>query len=170
MHLPAILLVRLVLLERAVSFLTPASIELQHRFLPFPSSASEPSWQPLGSASIDGEMTATRLEKDTGQGGKELGRDWDMDDGKGWYQVGVESEGDWIIASTRAVSSSAVQVSSETDLSVSLILFSTISNPTNDRLTPHFHVSPNVQFQMLQQLRSITLCKCSLGHSDPASN
>lgn len=48
-------------------------------------------------------MTATQLSGHTEHalGGTE---GQERNDGKGWYQVGIEREGEWVMASTRVVS------------------------------------------------------------------
>jgi hypothetical protein len=82
------------------------TIHLQHRFLPFPSPSSDtlPAWSLLGSAAIDSEVAMTKLESVSTSRHSESARD----NGKGWYQVGVERGGEWVMASTRAVSTAAM--------------------------------------------------------------
>lgn len=87
-------------LSQSLATSLPSSIHLQHRFLPFPSSADQATWIPLGVAAIDSDLEMTKLETVSTSRQNEGIRD----DGKGWYQVGVERNGEWVMASTRAVS------------------------------------------------------------------
>jgi hypothetical protein len=103
MRLSTLLLVPLLGIQRAIALASrPSTLHFQHRFLPFPhASDAIPAWQPLGSASIDADMSATYLGQYSGDAASSDSKK--TDNGKGWYQVGMERDGQWVLASTRAV-------------------------------------------------------------------
>ncbi|WVF71745.1 hypothetical protein IAT40_006553 [Kwoniella sp. CBS 6097] len=117
---------------------------VHHRFLPHPNpSTSTPPFIPLGRLSLNEDGSVDRVPLDAGSsvmGGSE-------DDGKGWYQVALSTEGPetlvgdeqdgWMIASTRScyLASSRPKLSITSDLS-------TTSSPTLEPL--YISVSPSV--------------------------
>lgn len=104
MRFTALLPLPLLLVERIYASAAPAALHFQHRFRPFPSSGDAPEWRPLGSASVDSVMDTARLGQYSGDVVSSVGGAAARDNGKGWYQVGVERDGEWVMASTRAVS------------------------------------------------------------------
>jgi hypothetical protein len=147
MHvLPAITL-PLLLAGGISAVASSAVLNLHHRFLSFPVQAHEPEWRCLGSASIDAEMTASTLE---GAGGSKLeasGVEGGIDNGKGWYQVGVERDGEWIMASTRTVRPTITAehtgiIYTRAEHSVSPRLIASRSHPSHDRRISQLDLPP----------------------------
>lgn len=89
---------------------TPASLQIHHRYLSSGES-SNPKWVSLGIIPVDEDLTASSLDITRTVGGDVAAAESGGEAGEGWYQVGVEQDGLWVIGSTRAVSLSYISFS-----------------------------------------------------------